>query len=332
MRRRAFIMGLGGAAVWPLAAQAQQPAKSHRIAIVSGAPVTDMNENTDVLSWRALFRQLRRLGFVEGQNLVVERYSVSGLSEGRSYDELAADVVRREPDLILAVRAVQSLKAATTVIPIVSVSVDPLAQGMVTSLARPGGNITGVSLTAGLGILGKRLDLLKGLLPKLSKVGFLATRQYWEDAPGVALREAAQRMGIVNVGAVLEVAREPEYRRAFAMMKQEAVDGLVVSDQSENFTHRQIIVELAANGRLPAIYAYRQIAEIGGLMSYGADVAEVFRIAAAQIDQILKGAKPGDLPIQQPTRFEMVLNMKTAKALGLTIPPLVLVQADAVIE
>jgi putative tryptophan/tyrosine transport system substrate-binding protein len=333
--RRIIITGLGGAAAaWPLAgrALAQQPAKPHRIAIVSGAPVTDMNENSGVLSWPALFAQLRRLGFVEGQNLVVERYSFLGLSE--PFAELAADVVRRKPDLIVATtsRMVQTFKETTAVIPIVSVTADPLAQGLVTSLARPEGNITGVSVTAGLEVLGKQLGLLKELLPILSKAGFLAKRSVWEGPPGTALRAAAQRMGIVVVGAILEVAQEPEYRRVFAMLKQEAVDGLVVSDQSENFTHRRLIIELAANDRLLAIYAYRQQAEIGGLMSYGPDVAEVFRIAATQVGRILKGARPADLPIEQPTRFEMVLNMKTARALGLTIPPLVLAQADEVIE
>ena len=194
MRRRRFITLVGAASAWPFAihALAQQPAKPHRIAIVSSALVTDMNENSGNASFRALFGQLRRLGFVEGQNLVVERYSFLGLSE--PFTELAADVVRRKPDLILAVTAsiVQSFKAATAAIPIVSVTADPLGQGIVTSLARPDGNITGVSVTAGLEVLGKQLDLLKGFLPKISKVGFLAKRSVWEGPPGVALQETAR--------------------------------------------------------------------------------------------------------------------------------------------
>ena len=291
-----------------------------------------MNENTGSPTFQALFARLRQLGLIEGQNLSVQRYSFLGLKE--PFAELAADVVREKPDVIYAVttRMVRALKAATTTIPIVGFMADPLAYGLVTSLARPGGNVTGVSSDGGVEVVGKQLGLLRDLLPKLSIVGFLASRAVWGGPSGVAMREASQLMGTEVRGAILEIAQEAEYRRAFALMKEQAVDGLVVSDQSENLAHRRIIAHLAAETRLPAVYPYRAQVEAGGLINYGPDITELHRQAAEQISLIVMGATPSDLPVRQPTKFELVINLKTAKALGITVPPTLLARADDLIE
>ena len=192
--------------------------------------------------------------------------------------------------------------------------------------------LRGVSSDGGIEYLGKQLGLLRELLPKLSRVGYLASRAVWDGPSGVAVREANQRMGTEVHGAILEVAQEAEYRRAFALMKEQAVDGLVVSDQGENHAHRRIIAHLAAESRLPTVYAHRAQVEVGGLISYGPDFFELHRQAAEQIAKIIKGAKPADLPIRQPTKFELVINLKTAKALGITVPPTLLARADELIE
>ena len=192
----------------------------------------------------------------------------------RERRELAAEVVRQKPDVIYAVttRMVRALKEATTTIPIVGFMADPLAYGIVTSLARPPGNVTGVSTDGGIEFLGKQLGLLRDLLPKLSRVGYLASRAVWDGPSGVAMRAAGQSMGVEVRGAILEVAQEAEYRSAFALMKEQAVDGLVVSDQGENVAHRRVIVHLAAESRLPVVYPYRVQVEVGGLINYGAEL------------------------------------------------------------
>jgi len=291
-----------------------------------------MNEDSGSPTFRVLFARLRQLGLIEGQNLSVQRYSFLGLNE--PFTELAADVVRQKPDVIYAVssRMVRALKEATATIPIVGLMADPLAFGLVISLARPGGNVTGVSADGGIEYPGKLLGLLKELLPWLSRVGYLASRAVWDGPSGVAMREAGQRMGTEVRGAILEVAQEAEYRRAFALMKEQVVDGLVVSDQSENFAHRRIIAHLAAESRLPTLSTYRAQVEVGGLISYGPDLVDQHRQGAEQIALIIKGAKPADLPVRQPTKFDLVINLKTAKALGIPVPPTLLARADEVIE
>jgi putative ABC transport system substrate-binding protein len=291
-----------------------------------------MTEKGDNPRFRALFPELRQIGYVEGHNLVVERYSTLGAKE--PFSDLAATVVRQKPDLILAVgtRIVHPLKLATTAIPIVGVMVDPVSWRIVESLSRPGGNTTGVALDAGNEIAGKRLELLKELLPQTSSLGYLVSRAGWRLPGGVAAQEAAKRMGISLLGAILESFQEPEYRRVFAAMKQERVAGVLVSVQAENIIHRELIVELARDCRLPTLYPWREHVELGGLMSYAPSLEEAYRRAARQIDQILKGSKPADMPIEQPTKFELVLNLAAAKALSLTVPPPLLARADEVIE
>ena len=333
MRRRDFITALGIAATWPLAVRAQQPARMRRIAFVHPfAKVSEMNVSNQTYQ-RAFFQELIRLGYIEGQNLRVERYSGEGQSE--RYAELVRNVVNTHPDVIVTLGARLSLdfKMATATIPIVTIMFDPVAQGLVTSIARPGGNITGVTIAGGFEIIGKRLGLLVEAVPKLSSVGYLASRPYWEDIRGAAAREAAKRAGISLKAALLDSAfNEAEYQRVFTSMEQDRADALMVSEEVEQITNRATIVELAAKDRIPTMYANREFVEVGGLMAYGSDLADIYRRVANLIDKILRGANPGDIPFYQPTKFELVINLKTAKALGLEMPAMLLGRADEVIE
>jgi putative ABC transport system substrate-binding protein len=263
----------------------------------------------------------------------VERYSGEGRTE--RYAELARDVVNTHPDLILALGAHLSLdfKMATTTIPIVTLVIDPIALGLVASIARPGGNITGITIAGGLEIIGKRIGLLVEAVPKLSSLGYLATRPYWEDARGEAAREAAKRAGISLKVALLGSAfNEAEYQRVFMSMEQDRASALVVSEEPEHVTNRATIVELAAKGRIPTIYPFREFVEDGGLMAYSIDQVDMYRRVANLIGKILGGAYPGDIPFYQPTKFELSINLKTAKALGLEMPAMLLGRADEVIE
>jgi putative tryptophan/tyrosine transport system substrate-binding protein len=333
MQRRAFIAGLGGTAmIWPLAARAQQSSRMKRIAIVSPATkIGDMSVNGHRI-YRMFFEELSRLGYVEGRNLVVERYSGEGRTE--HYADLARQVVNTHPDLIFQIttRLALNFKAETTTIPIVTITADPIAGGLVSSLARPGGNITGVSVDAGIEVLGKRLALLLEATSKLSNARFLVSQLNWERFVGAAAREAARQAGISLAGEPMSSFNEQEYRRVFNAMEHERVDGILVSDESEHFTYRRLLVELAAKTRIPAIYAHRESVELGGLMAYSFDLEEVFRNSARQIAEILKGANPGDMPFRQATKFQLVINVKAAKALGLEMPPALLLRADEVIE
>jgi len=334
MRRRKFITLLGGAAAtWPLVARAQQPAKMPRIALVISAGKVSTISISGSPGYRAFFEELSRLGYIEGQNLGVERYSGEGRTE--RYSELAHDVVNTHPDLILTVGGHLSLdfKMATTTIPIVTMVIDPIAQGLVASIARPGGNITGITISGGLDIIGKRMGLLVEAKPKLSTVGYLASQPFWEDARGAAAREAAKRTRITLSPAVLGTAfNEAAYQRIFASLEQDRADALMVSEEPEHSTYRATIIDLAAKGRIPTIYPIREFVEAGGLMAYSVDIADIFRRFANLIDKILKGANPGDIPFYQPTKFELIINLKTAKALDLEMPAMLLGRADEVIE
>jgi len=339
MRRRDFIAALGAAATgtlaWPLVAGAQQPAKVKRIAIVHpNIDVADLSITSEHLGYRTLFEELRRRGYSEGRNLVVERYSAAGQTD--RYADLARDVVRTNPDLVLAIAnpVVIGFKQATTKIPLVAVAGNMVASGIVPSLAQPGANITGISTdVGGNDIWGKRLGLLLEAAPKSSNARFLTLRTSWEKVQSEALRKEASQLGILLDGALLDGAiDEPQIRRAFTAMARDRVDALMVIDDAGLFPHRQLIVELASKGRIPAIYAHRIFVEPGGLMTYSFDLAEMYRHAAGQIDGILRGEKPGDIPVFQATRYEFIVNLKTAKALGLEIPPTLLARADEVIE
>jgi putative ABC transport system substrate-binding protein len=332
MKRRDLIAG-ALIAVTVRRAHAQQTGKVYRIAIVDPAePVAAMSEAGDPF-YRAFFGELRRVGYIEGQNLVVERNSGGGRTE--HFAELAQEVVRRDPDVILASsgRVALAFKAATATIPIVGVTADPVASGIVSNLARPGGNITGVSIDAGVEISGKRIDLLREALPGLSRVGFLASRAGWELLFSATMRDAAQRSGSVLIVSLLDAPfSERQYRDAIAAMVQQGAEAVIASDQPENFSNGRLIVELAASARLPAMYAYRELVELGGFMAYAFDLPDTARRVADEISVVLKGAKPGEIPYQQATKFERIVNLKTANALGLTIPPSLLARADEVIE
>ena len=340
MRRRDFTMGLllAGAAG---TVRAQETAKQHRIAIVIPAgPVAVVNETSgDALGrrlYQPFFEELRRLGDVEGPNLIVERYSGEGRPD--RFADVAREVAGRNPDVIVAISnpVVLAARAATGTIPIVWIGVDPIAAGLVTSLAHPGGNITGVSLFDSE-TYAKRLQILKDALPSASKVAYLSPRRAWENTGGQALQRALEEVGrrleLSVIPMLLQESTAPEYRRVFAEIATERPDALIVNDIADHFPYRQLIVDLAEKSRLPAIYrAIREYVEAGGLMAYGADFGELWRRMADDVHQILDGAKPGDIPIYQATKFQFVINLKAAKALDLTLPPALLAAADEVIE
>jgi putative ABC transport system substrate-binding protein len=334
MKRREVIFALAGAAAWPLAARAQQPAKVHRIADVHPtAAVADLAEAGDVPTQRGLFKELRRLGYVERQNLIVERYSGEGHQE--RYAELAREVVRTKPDVIVVNSnpLVEIFKSATDTIPIVAVMADPVGFGIVSSLARPGGNITGVSVSVGPEIWAKRLQILREVVPTAAKVGYLTLRSLWDSPHLSALREAARQAGISLFVPPLESPiQETEYRRVLAIMSRERLDGLIVADVADHVTYRRLIVDLVETARLPTIYPLRPYFDEGGLIVYGSDTTALGLWMARYVDQILRGTKPGEIPIYQETKFELLINLRAAKTLGLTVPTSLLVRADEVIE
>ena len=333
MRRREFIAGLTFAAVTGRA-QAQQTGKVYRIAFAHPtAPVTDLTQTSrGSLVTPAILEGLTRLGYVEGRNLLIERYSGEG---GAAHNpDLARQIVSRNPDLIIAFNSqfVLDVKAATSTIPIVGIFAQPIEYGIVPSLARPGGNITGVSVDVGGDQWAKRVQLLKEAVPQITRLGVLEPRIVREQFSAEE-RDLALKNSVSIVGPPLErPTDEEEYRRVFAALAQEGAEGLFVADEPENVTHRTLIIELAEKGRLPTIYHFRQFVEVGGLMSYGIDLSEVGHRVADLADKILKGAKPADIPIFQPTHFELSINLKTAKTLGIELPPFLVARADNVIE
>jgi ABC-type uncharacterized transport system substrate-binding protein len=333
MKRRAFITLLGGAAAWPIAARAQQLANQPRIAIFHPAiPTTLLTETGGGSAWRAFFGELRRLGYVEGKNLIIERYSAEGHHE--RYSDMAREIVTRNPDLIVTGTnpVVIAFMAVTSTIPVVAFMLDPLKAGLVTSLARPGGNLTGITLDAGIEIWGKRLEMLKEAIPSMAKVAFLGMRDGWEGSSGQVLQEVGDRLGISLAFILPQQGTPSEIGRVFAGMAQERPDAVLVSGEGDLYAHRQLIAELAEKHRLPAMCPYRDYVEAGGLMAYAVDLAELLRRMADDVHQILKGAKPGDIPIYQATKFELLINLKTAKALRLEMPSTLLARADEVIE
>jgi putative ABC transport system substrate-binding protein len=335
MRRREFIMLLGGAATWPLAARAQQPQKQHRIAFVhSGIPADQLTETAGPFWVRRFYETLRGLGDAEGDNLVVERYSAEGRSE--RFATLAAAVVSRNPDVIVTnlIDLTKAFAAATATIPVVAITGDPIAAGLVTSLAHPGGNLTGVSIDAGIEIFGKRLQILKEAMPSAAKVAYLMSNSLsaWDGGMGLSFREAGQHLGIALIGNFQPEINDAQIRRTFAEMAQQQLDAAIVDEGGSFLAHRALIVELAEKYRLPIIYPYRDYVDLGGLMTYAPDLGELAQRLANDVHQILNGAKPGDIPFYQPTKFQLFINLKTAKALGLIMPPTLIARADEVIE
>jgi putative tryptophan/tyrosine transport system substrate-binding protein len=331
MRRREFIAFIGVVSILPRAARSQQSTKVHRIAILHPShPVTEFTELSRFRYWREFFRELRQLGYVEGQNLVIERFSGEGRVD--NYPKLARDVAARNPVLVFAISPplIVPLKQTTSTIPIVAMTSDPVSPGIAASIARPGGNITGVTVDAGLELWAKRLQLLRELVPTISNLGILAVRT---NPEGAAMQGAVENAGITVVGPFfVENGSDEEYRNVFATVSQAGVDALFVDASPIHITKRQMIAELAAKYRIPTIYPFRSFVEAGGLMAYGIDLVEIFRRAARVIDQILKGAKPADIPFYQPTKFELVINRTAAKEIGLVVSEPLLARADEVIE
>ncbi|MBI5627878.1 MAG: ABC transporter substrate-binding protein [Candidatus Rokubacteria bacterium] len=325
--RKAFIISLVlGFLVAPIMVEAQAPAKVPRIGFLSPLSPTD---NPHVLE---AFRQgLRELGYVEGQTIAIE-YRIG---EGRPerLPALAADLVRLKVDVIVTGGAAASevARRATSTIPIVfAVTDDPVAEGLVASLARPGGNITGLASIGGE-VVGKQLELLKEVAPKVSRVAVLQNPSNPGHPHNLRRAEGAARALGLQL-QVLEARTPAEIDAAFAAMRSQRAGGVLVLRDPLFHTQRTQIAALAAKSRLPAVYGIREQAEAGGLMAYGANVLLMYRRAATYVDRILKGAKPSDLPVEQPTKFELVVNLKTAKAAGLTIPQSILLRADEVIQ
>jgi len=323
MRRREFITLIGGAAaVWPFAARAQQPTM----------PTVGFLENASIPKYVAAFNQgLKETGYIEGQNVAIEHHSAEG-----QYDQLpalAADLVRRQVAVIIStgLAAALAAKAATTTIPIVFTSAtDPIKDGLVASLSRPGGNLTGVSLlTAEL--VQKRLELLRDVVPNVSVIAILVNpnNPNAEQNLGSA-QEAARVIGRTIV--TVKAGAASDFDAAFATIVQQRAGALVIAGDPFFNSQSEQLAALTVLHAMPAIYQQREFAAAGGLISYGIDLADAYRLAGTYAGQILKGSKPADLPVQQPTKFELFINLKTAKALGLAVPLVLQMTANEVIE
>jgi len=327
MRRRDFITLLGGAAVaWPLAAGAQQTGKVWRIGFLSAVARSAASG-----SYASFVQGMRELGYVEGKDFVIEWRSVEGKYE--RFPEIAEELVRLKVDVFVTgvTAALPALKRATTTIPIVmAYSTDPVGNGLVASLVHPGGNITGLAGSSD-DSSPKQLELLTTIVPNVSRIGLLGnpgTETYSSVLSNA--QDAAQKVGLSLVP--IEARNQREIEDAFATFAKERVPAVMVAVDAVFFGQRWRIAELALTNRLATMFALREYAEAGGLMSYGENIADFFRRAASFVDKIFKGAKPGDLPIEQPTKFNLVINRKTADALGVTIPPQLYIFADEVIE
>jgi putative ABC transport system substrate-binding protein len=326
--RRCFLLtSLGGVVAAPLRAEAQSAGKVYRVGLL----VTPSAKEIEHIV-KAFDDALRDLRYVEGKNLAVERRFAEGQRD--RLPALAAELVTLKPDVIVTGSnpVVAAVKKETTTIPIImAVSRDPVGAGFVANLAKPGGNITGLANDPAPEIHAKSLEFLKEAVPRATRVALL-----WNPLdPGAqsyrtAVETAARKMDVTI--RVVEIRSQGDIAGGFASIGRERTDGILVLQDPITFSARNQVVQLAAKGRLPAVYAQREFVEAGGLMSYGVNIASQFRHAAVYVDKILKGAKPADLPVEQPSKFELVINLKTAKALGLTIPPSLLARADQVIE
>lgn len=326
--RMLVAVGLVAAALF---ARAQPPTKVHRVGVVSGAATLSTWRSQPL--YEAFLDGLRQLGYVEGQNVAIEFRTAEG-----KYDrlpDLMAELVGLNVEVLFVVTCGAPLDAArraTQTIPIVvgACTDDMVAAGIVKSLARPGGNITGLQ-KLNPELSAKRLELLKAVVPNASRVAVLWDPGYSNFAADwSALRAAANTLGVTL--HPVEVHGPAEYQTAFITMASKQDAALLTFSDSMTYVHGRRLADVAAENRLPAMYAYQEIATAGGLMSYGPSIPDMFRRATVFVDKILKGAKPGDLPIEQPTKFELVINLKTARALGITIPQSVLMRADKVIE
>jgi ABC-type uncharacterized transport system substrate-binding protein len=327
-RRRFLLTSVAGAIAAPLAAEAQQAGKVARIGYMVLSPLTDPPSPERA----AFLAGLRALGYIEGKSIIIEYRSAKSNLE--LFHDLAEDLVRLKVDVIVtagAIEAPAAAKEATATIPIVVVAGDPVGAGLAASLARPGGNVTGLSLLAPeLG--GKRLQLLKEAVPGIGRVAVL-----WNPGTSIsgALEWQATEAAARALGVTLrsyEVRGADDLARALAAISRERTDALTLIFSPLMTGYREIVADFARKNRLPTVFGASEFVQAGGLMSYAPNVPEIFRRAAVYVDRILKGAKPGDLPIEQPQEFELVINLKTAKVLGLTLPPSLVLRADQVIE
>ena len=328
MRKPVLLVTLVLALLTAPLAGAAQPGKVFRIGILANLPLTDPEGRR---LWGAFIQGLRDLGYVEGQNITIEWRFSQGRYE--HLPDLAAELVRAKVDVIVAPASQGPVAArhATRTIPIVMTgTADPVGSGLVASLARPGGNITGLSVEAPE-IVGKQLEVLKEVVPGVSRVAIL-----WNPGnPGHLLSLGEAKTAARSLGVqlqTLEARGAEDLERAFAAMTRERADALLLLVDGVFLLHQSRIMDFVATHRLPTMYAIRETAAAGGLIAYGPSLEDSFRHAATYVDKILKGARPADLPVEQPTKFELVINLKTAKALGLTIPPAVLARADEVIQ
>jgi putative ABC transport system substrate-binding protein len=327
--RRAFLAGAATTLVTPLAVEAQPAGKVHRIGFLGSGSATG-----DPRAREAFRDGLRELGWIEGQNLLIEYRFADGKPE--RLPALAAELVALKVDIIVAPNTPAALaaKQATRTLPIVFIGAgDPVTSGLVTTLARPGGNVTGLSVLS-TELVGKWLELLKQAVPGVSRVAALWQPGAMDERTDKDMQEGAE-VAAQALGVRLQFveARGPaDFDRAFSDMTKARVGALTVRPAPMFISERRRLVDLAAQNRLPAVYAWREFVDAGGLMAYGPNLSDLYRRAATYADKILKGAKPGDLPVEQPTKFELVINLKTAKALGLTIPQSVLARADEVIQ
>jgi putative ABC transport system substrate-binding protein len=314
----------------PLVGEAQQADRMYRLGFL--APTAPVAASDPWGFFKHLSAALRELGYVEGQNLSVERRWAEG--DVARLPRLARELVHLKVDVIVALAdgAIRAARDATTTIPIVmltSLSPDPVAGGLIASLAHPGGNITGVLTAAQDTLAGKRLELIKGAVPRSARIGLLSRG---DPATQTQVEEAKKAASLLGVKLIVSDLQNADYDRAFARLVAERPGAVFILASPFFFVDMKRIIALAGKHRLPAIYEWREQAEEGGLMAYGSSLAERSRRAASYVDRILKGAKPADLPVEQPTQFELVINLKTAKALGLTIPQTLLMRADQVIE
>jgi putative ABC transport system substrate-binding protein len=323
VRRREFISLVGGAAAWPLAARAQQRVKLPTIGFLGTTTASAWGP------WTAAFVQrLRELGWIDGRTLAIEYRWADARSE--SFAEIAAEFVRLKVDVIVAGgSAAVAAKQATSVIPVVFVLGEPVSTGLVATLARPGGNVTGLS-NQQTDLPGKRLELLREVLPSLRRVAIMANVDYPEAVLEMRDVQAISKTLSLEV-ATVEIRRTEDISPAFEGLKGRA-DALYVITDALVSNNRVRINTLALAARLPTMHGVREYVEAGGLMSYGADYSDLFRRAGDYVDKILRGAKPADIPVEQPTKFDLAVNLITAEALGLTVPPSLLARADRVIE
>jgi len=321
-------MAIGPAA----SAFAQTGGRRRRLAIVSPAEsVAIMVEKGDNRHYRALFEELRRLGHIEGSTLTVERYGRE--SGAPSPLALQQQAVRAEPDVIYAIAFGSFLKQATTTIPIVALVADPVALGLAESLARPGGNITGVSVDAGSSIHSKRLQLLREAFPALSSLAYVTFRQIWQAVQGPPMIAATEAAGIRLVPKLLDLpVSEKSFQDAISEMARDGANAAFFGDNPAALAYRSAIVAAVAETRLPAMYTFPETVEAGGLMAYSFDLKELNLYAARSIDAILRGTPPGTIPFYQAATFLLSVNLKTAAAQGIVFPQSILARADEVIE